>query len=192
MVLGVYVLGVKVDWSSAGVGVITAGEARSAITAASTSYIQHHCNRCLSACPVRLIGNNVGWVKQKVKALKARAQLDKETIAKLKDVNDTLREELRAMNNALNGQVADTGSTSAICRERIVYLPKEKKCTTFTGDTSATFYEWLDELNATLSYRPFTGAKKAAFIHEQLGGEARQEIKHQPQAVQYSQIQTRC
>ncbi len=69
------------------------------------------------------------------------------------------------------------------CSERIVYLPKEKKCTTFTGGTSTTFYDWLDELNATLSHRPFTHVEKAAFIYEQLGGEARQELKYQPQAI---------
>lgn len=120
---------------------------------------------------------------QRVNALRARAQQDKDIISKLKDVNDSLREELQAKNDALSGQAAGTGSALASCRERIVYLPKEKKCTTFTGGISATFYDWLDELNATLSYRPFTGAEKAAFIYEQLGGEARQEIKYQPQAV---------
>ena len=53
----------------------------------------------------------------------------------------------------------------------------------FFWGTSAVFYDWLDELKATLSYRPFTSIEKAAFIYEQLGGEARQEIKYQTQAV---------
>lgn len=118
-------------------------------------------------------------LQQKVNALKARAQLDKETIAKLKDANDTLREELQAKEDALSGQAAGSEGASLSRTERIVYLPKEN----FTGGTSSTFYDWLDELNATLSYRHFTRVEKAAFIYEQLGGEARQELKYRPQAV---------
>ncbi len=47
-------------------------------------------------------------LQQKVNALKARAQLDKETIAWLRDDNDTLREELKAKNDALSRQAAGT------------------------------------------------------------------------------------
>ena len=44
------------------------------------------------------------------------------------------------------------------------------------------FYDWLDEIKATLAYRSYTEGEKAAYIYEHLGGEARQEIKYRTTA----------
>lgn len=165
------------DWSRTSIGAIAAGEARPATTGV-VGHIQYR--KCLLACSTHLL-IMADELQQQVNALKARVQRDKDTIAKLRDDNDTLRGELRVKNGTSNEHVA--GTVNVGCRERIVYLPKEKKCTTFIGGTSIMFYDWLDELNATLTYRSFTPAEKAAFIYEQLGGEARQEIKYQSQEI---------
>ena len=63
----------------------------------------------------------------------------------------------------------------------MIFVPKERKCKIFTGGSSAVFYEWLDDINAVLNFRPYEGTDKAVCIYEHLGGEARQEIRYRPQ-----------
>ena len=85
-------------------------------------------------------------LREEVSALKARVESDKTTMAQLKDTNDSLQSKLESKPSlpspSENGQVGETQSVNA--RERIVYLPKEKKCPVFSGGSSAVFYDWLD------------------------------------------------
>lgn len=136
---------------------------------------------------------SVGDLQEELAALKARVRADKEAMSQLKDENDSLLLRLDSQPGSGSSRSPDQppashgprsgldGESSSVgARERIVYLPKERKCAVFTGGSSTAFYEWLDEIDATLIYRSYTGVEKAAYIYEHLGGEARQEIKYRP------------
>ena len=133
-------------------------------------------------------------LRNELAALRARAKADKDTICQLKDENECLTQNVhvnktQGSTEATVNQAPGEGQSGLLraeglsggSRERVVYLPKEKKCTVFTGGSSANFYDWVDEINATLGYRSYNGAEKAAYIYEHLGGEARQEIKYRTQ-----------
>ena len=133
-------------------------------------------------------------LQTEVAALKSRIESDKEAMSQLKNENESLLEKLDVRKSPVSAQssinqglvegqdgAGGGANLAAGLRERIVYLPKEKKCPVFNGGSSAAFYEWLDEINATLVYRSYNGAEKAAYFYEHLGGEARQEIKYRTQ-----------
>lgn len=124
-----------------------------------------------------------------LEALKARVQADKETINELKGLNESLQERLQTRESSSPtstpressrpaSRASGVSATSTIQRECVMYLSREKKGKPFSGGSPTVFYEWLDELNAILSYRPYSGADKAAYIYEQLSGEAKQEIRY--------------
>ena len=126
---------------------------------------------------------SVDELQSELAALRARLEAEKETMSQLKTENESLVQRLDSNTPSATAQGSASGvgrgeTLGSGTRERIVYLPKEKKCTVFNGGSSATFYEWLDEINATLVYRSYTGGEKAAYIYEHLGGEAKQEIKY--------------
>lgn len=140
---------------------------------------------------------SVEELRQELLALKARVHADKEAMDQLKNENDSLLQRLDSKGEAASSHTtkelspslgASGESLPASARERIVYLPKEKKCPVFTGGSSAAYYDWLDEMNAALVYRSYAGAEKAAYIYEHLGGEARQEIKFRPQTERSNPI----
>ena len=67
--------------------------------------------------------------------------------------------------------------------DRVVYLPKDKRCPTFTGEGEVTIVDWIDEVKASLSTRRLSAIEQAHFLYEHLGGEARKEIKFRPKSV---------
>lgn len=119
---------------------------------------------------------NAEELQQELSDLKARVLADKEVVSKLKEENDTLVQKLQA------AESQDSSSVKPPSREHIVYVPKEKKCAVFSGGSSALFYEWQDEISATVCYRSYSEPEKAAYIYEHLGGEAKQEIKYRTKA----------
>lgn len=68
--------------------------------------------------------------------------------------------------------------------ERVLYIPKDKKCSTFTGRGEVTIREWVDEIRSTLRTRRMSTLEQAHFIYDHLGGDARDEIKYRSRQVQ--------
>ena len=67
--------------------------------------------------------------------------------------------------------------------ERVVYLPKDRRCPTFTGNGEVTIVDWIDEVKASLNTRRLSVSEQAHFLYDHLGGDAREEIKYRPEAV---------
>ncbi|XP_023818555.1 uncharacterized protein LOC111948684 [Oryzias latipes] len=130
-------------------------------------------------------------LRAELQALKDRIAVDKATMDALRNMNDALTEKLREQeaSPAGSGSAAASqldgaagGSSSTGPKDCVIYLPKEKKCRTFSGGSCADFYEWLDEINSVLSFRHFQQSEKAMYIYDHLGGEAKQEIKYRSSA----------
>lgn len=62
--------------------------------------------------------------------------------------------------------------------ERLVVLPRERKCPMFNGKTGIGILEWTEEVQACMRARHLSTADKALFIFDHLEGEAKEEIKY--------------
>lgn len=132
-------------------------------------------------------------LQEQLQALKERVVADKAAMAALKDINDSLNEQLQQQGSPVTSRalsspqpeetgVLGDGAAGPRGRERVIYVPKEKKCPVFNEGSCAEFYEWLDEINAVLGYRHFEDTEKAMYIYDHLGGEARQEVRYRSQS----------
>lgn len=65
--------------------------------------------------------------------------------------------------------------------ERLIYLPRDRKCPMFRGRTGVSIVEWVEEVQACIRSRHLSSAEKALFIYDHLEGEAREEIKYRSQ-----------
>ena len=118
-----------------------------------------------------------------LQALKKRVQADKDTINQIKDLNEALQGQLQDRESSRPSSRASGLSENLANAQSVVYLSEKKEVKFFREALQLFFYEWLDELQASLNYRPYTGADKASYIYEQLGGEAKQEIRYRPLSV---------
>lgn len=64
--------------------------------------------------------------------------------------------------------------------ERLVFVPREKKCPIFRGRTGIRVEEWIEEATACMRARRLSGIDKAYFLFDHLEGEAREEIRYRP------------
>lgn len=62
--------------------------------------------------------------------------------------------------------------------ERLVYVPRDRKCPMFRGRTGLSITEWVEEVQVCMRARHLSRADKALFIYDHLEGEAREEIKY--------------
>ena len=67
--------------------------------------------------------------------------------------------------------------------ERVVYVPKDKECPTFTGKGEMTITNWMDDITSSLLFRQMPPVEQAYFIYEHLSGDARDEIKYRSRQV---------
>ncbi|KAJ8043246.1 hypothetical protein HOLleu_10248 [Holothuria leucospilota] len=63
-------------------------------------------------------------------------------------------------------------------------LPKQKKLRTFSGNDGSSVESFVEDARAALKVRKLRGTEAVDFVLSHLDGPARQEVKHQPQAVQ--------
>ncbi|KAL4007466.1 hypothetical protein ACER0C_001318 [Sarotherodon galilaeus] len=61
--------------------------------------------------------------------------------------------------------------------ERLVFVPRDRKCPMFRGKSGIGLNEWLEEIEACASARHLSVADEAFFLFDHLEGEAREEIK---------------
>ncbi|CAI5643241.1 unnamed protein product [Oreochromis niloticus] len=113
-----------------------------------------------------------------------------EELTQLRDLVAQLQAENRRMRQERGSEqpgtsAAATGSStnghsavSAPATERLIYIPRERKCPWFNGKTGIGIAEWVEEVQACLRVRHLSPADQALFIYDHLEGEPREEIKY--------------
>ena len=67
--------------------------------------------------------------------------------------------------------------SSTLITERIVYVPRERKCPVFRGNLGVGIEEWVEEGRSCMRARCLSTIDQAYFIYDHLEGEAKHEIK---------------
>ncbi|CAI5686070.1 unnamed protein product [Oreochromis niloticus] len=113
-----------------------------------------------------------------------------EELTQLRDLVAQLQAENRRMRQERGSEqpgtsAAATGSStnghsavSAPATERLIYIPRDRKCPWFNGKTGIGIAEWVEEVQACLRVRHLSPADQALFIYDHLEGEPREEIKY--------------
>lgn len=112
----------------------------------------------------------------------------REMIAQLKADNERLRQEQTTSQASASitspappvASSVPVAGTSASVAERLVVIPRERKCPMFNGKTGIGLEEWIEEIQACMRARHISEADKAFFIFDHLEGEAKKEIKYRP------------
>lgn len=76
--------------------------------------------------------------------------------------------------------VGRTMSAGTAVTERLVVIPRDRRCPMFNGKTGISIADWTEELQVCMRSRHLSAADQAFFIFDHLEGEAREEIKYQP------------
>ncbi|KAL2079659.1 hypothetical protein ACEWY4_016866 [Coilia grayii] len=114
----------------------------------------------------------------------------KEMVEQLRMDNDRLRREQAALSQPAgvvgtgDNQSASASSSSApqptSCYDRLLYVPRERKCPMFRGPGGMGVAEWIEEVRASVRARHLKSIDQAYFIYDHLEGEAKNEIKFRP------------
>nr|XP_057932076.1 uncharacterized protein LOC131131402 [Doryrhamphus excisus] len=102
----------------------------------------------------------------------------KELVLQLKADNERLRRECAASPGASSG--ASSGSSApatGAVSERLVVIPRDRKCPIFNGKTGIGIVEWVEEVQACVRARHLSATDQASFLFDHLEGEAKEEIK---------------
>lgn len=73
-------------------------------------------------------------------------------------------------------------TSSVPVAERLVFVPRDRKCPVFRGRTGIGLSEWSEEVHACMRARHLSRCDQAFFLFDHLEGEARDEIKYRPGA----------
>lgn len=118
--------------------------------------------------------------------MEAELQELRDLVAQLKADNEKLRQERAA---AVPGPSAAPSVSvpsaappiaSAPLTERLVFVPRDRKCPVFRGRSGIGLAEWLEEVQACMRARRLSTSDQAFFLFDHLEGEAREEIKYRP------------
>lgn len=88
--------------------------------------------------------------------------------------------ELESQAGASNSQAMQSEGTP---RERLIYIPRERSCSFFSGTGEMEVRSWIEEVKSVMRSRRLTPIDQAYFIYDHLIGEAREEIKYRSQQV---------
>lgn len=101
---------------------------------------------------------------------------------------EQLREQLQALRAAHDtlaarqqNVLAAVPGESPAATERLVYLPRERRCPKFQGKTMAgglSIDDWVEEARTSIRARHMSKVDQAIFLYDHLEGEARNEIKY--------------
>ena len=118
-----------------------------------------------------------------------------EELRQLKATNEQLREQLREQSQVPDPvpgpstapvEVAPISSVSSDAANlRYLYVPRERKCSKFTGKMSVdllTVEQWVEEVRRCLVVRHMSIAEQLLFITDHLDGGAKSEINFHPSA----------
>lgn len=116
----------------------------------------------------------------------------RELVAQLRADNENLRQEQGSI--APPSPIAGPSSESSLpatdpvvgasstLTERLVFIPRDRKCPVFDGKSGIAINEWIEEARACIRTRHLSVADQAFFIFDHLGGEAREEVRYRPVA----------
>lgn len=103
----------------------------------------------------------------------------RDLVEQLRVENDDLR---RDRNAAQAGPSSRSRAEDCMAPERLVYLPRERRCPVFRGSHGIGLDEWIEEVQVSMNMRHLGSHDRAFFIYDHLEGEARDEIKYRPRA----------
>lgn len=113
----------------------------------------------------------------------------RDLVAQLRADNERLRQEQAAAvpgPSAVPSTSAEPHTTpstaSAPLTERLVFVPRDRKCPMFRGRTGIGLAEWAEEVQACMRARHLSTSDQAFFLFDHLEGEAREEIKFRSSA----------
>lgn len=98
----------------------------------------------------------------------------KELIQQLQAENDRLRGEQASVQPHTSSRTAPVHNVAAT--ERLLYVPRERKCPVFRGSSGIGIEEWLEEVKASARARHLGELHGADFMYDHLEGEAKDEI----------------
>ncbi|KAK0145448.1 hypothetical protein N1851_015636 [Merluccius polli] len=104
-------------------------------------------------------------------------------VAQLKVDNERLRQEQAPVGPAPSATLSTSSAVpnaSAPAAERLVFVPRDRKCPMFRGRSGIALVEWVEEVQACVRARHLSLADQAFFLFDHLEGEAREEIKYRP------------
>ena len=111
----------------------------------------------------------------------------REMIEQLKAENCSLRQEQREAQSGTSTSSSDAlvqpptelplGGATVVAPERLVFVPRDRKCPYFSGKSSLSIIEWVEEAQACMRARYLSAKDQAFFLFDHLEGEAREEIK---------------
>lgn len=100
-------------------------------------------------------------------------------VAKLKADNERLRaEHSPGTSSASAGPSAAPTPPTAPVTDRLVFIPRNRKCPMFRGWIGISLGEWIEEAQACMRVRNLAAPDQAFFLYDHLEGEARDEIKY--------------
>lgn len=109
----------------------------------------------------------------------------RDLVAQLKADNERLRQGQAAPSDSQStSSVPPTApSTSSVSvPERLIFVPRDRKCPVFRGRVGIGLSEWIEEVQACMRARHLSRADQAFFLFDHLEGEAKDEIKYRPSA----------
>lgn len=108
-----------------------------------------------------------------------------ELVNQLKADNQRLSGGERSSTSSASAQVVSSNVASTTPIERLVCVPRERKCPRFSGKMSVdnmSVQDWIEEARRSLAARPMPKLEQALFVYDLLDGEAKREIKFSPTA----------
>lgn len=104
----------------------------------------------------------------------------RDLIAQLKADNERLRQTSGPGSAPGPAPGLVPGPVPASAPERLIFVPRDRKCPLFSGRASPKLREWIEEAEACMRARHLTPADQAFFLYDHLEGEARDELKYRP------------
>ncbi|XP_062416593.1 uncharacterized protein LOC134121324 [Pungitius pungitius] len=104
----------------------------------------------------------------------------RDLVAQLRADNERMRQEQNVNTPGPSSAAPTIPTVNAPVTERLIVVPRDRKCPTFRGRSGIGLTEWLDEVQACMRARHLSVADQAFFLFDHLEGEAREEIKHRP------------
>ncbi|XP_038129408.1 uncharacterized protein LOC119775484 [Cyprinodon tularosa] len=109
----------------------------------------------------------------------------KELVASLRADNERLRQgqaSLSAQPSTSSALPNAPPTPSLPVAERLIFVPRDRKCPIFRGRTGIGLSEWTEEARLCMRARHLSVADQAFFLFDHLEGEARNEIKYRSSA----------
>lgn len=116
-------------------------------------------------------------VKQLLAAMEEELQTLRDQVAQLEADNQRLRTQRTATPGSSVGTSSAPPPPTPSVTDRLVFIPRDRKCPMFMGRTGISVGEWVEEAQACMRARHLAPADQAFFLFDHLEGEAKEEIK---------------